>query len=166
MTTRRIDALLVESGTVSVGDQDSYAADRPEGPCPCLSSCLDHARCRSGHRGRRGESRCCSFRTRCAGRSIWIRLFIIGRGRGCATNWVFCWPWWWPRQRFSPGPGATALMTRRRVVYADYKRPHAWHQELQVDVLSGTIREYAAVLVAVRTFFTLADIKNVKIAAD
>ncbi len=59
-------------------------------------------------------------------------------------------------------------LVTRRIVYADYRRPHARHQELKVDVRSGTLIdvEYAAALVAVRTPLPLADIKIVSIEAD
>ena len=58
-------------------------------------------------------------------------------------------------------------LVTRRIVYASHQRPHARHQELKVDVRSGTIidMEYAAALVAVRTSLPLADIKIVRIEA-
>jgi hypothetical protein len=59
-------------------------------------------------------------------------------------------------------------LVTRRIVYANHKSPHARHQELKVDVRSGTIidMEYAAALVAVRTPLPLADIKIVRIEVD
>lgn len=58
-------------------------------------------------------------------------------------------------------------LVTRCIVYASHQSPHARHQELKVNVRSGTIidMEYAAALVAVRTSLLLADIKIVKIEA-
>ncbi|MGH3799796.1 MAG: hypothetical protein ACRDTD_06625 [Pseudonocardiaceae bacterium] len=59
-------------------------------------------------------------------------------------------------------------LVTRRIVYASHQRPHARHQELKVDVRSGTMidMEYAAALVAVRAPLPLADIKILRIEVD
>ncbi len=58
-------------------------------------------------------------------------------------------------------------LVTRRIVYASHRSPYARHQELRVDVRSGTVIdvEYAAALVAVHTPLLLADIKIVKVEA-
>jgi len=59
-------------------------------------------------------------------------------------------------------------LVTRRIVYANRRRPHDRHQELKVDVRSGTIidMDYTAGLVAVRTPLHLADVKIIEIEAD
>ncbi|MGH3915245.1 MAG: hypothetical protein ACRDTC_17835 [Pseudonocardiaceae bacterium] len=58
-------------------------------------------------------------------------------------------------------------LVTQRIVYANRKLPHAGHQELKVDVRSGTVidEDYATALVAVRTPLNLADVKIVRIEA-
>ena len=56
-------------------------------------------------------------------------------------------------------------LVTRCIVYADRRHPPARHQELKVDVRSGTIidTDYATGLVAVRTTIPLAEVKIIKI---
>lgn len=70
------------------------------------------------------------------------------------------------RMKHTKSKARRGLVTRR-IVYASHRSPHARHQELKVDIRSGTIvdMEYAAALVAARTPLPLADIKIVKIEA-
>ncbi|MGH3698158.1 MAG: hypothetical protein ACRDRU_00375 [Pseudonocardiaceae bacterium] len=59
-------------------------------------------------------------------------------------------------------------LVTRRIVYMNHQSPHARHQELKVDVRSGTVidMEYAAALVAVRTPLSLADIKILRVEPE
>lgn len=59
-------------------------------------------------------------------------------------------------------------LVTRRIVYTNRKRPHDRHQELKVDVRTGTIidLDYAAGIVAVRTPLPLADVKIIRIETD
>lgn len=59
-------------------------------------------------------------------------------------------------------------LVTQRIVYANNKQSHAPHQELKVDVRSGTIidEDYATALVAVRTPLNLADVRIIRIEAN
>ncbi|MGH3830918.1 MAG: hypothetical protein ACRDRS_10800 [Pseudonocardiaceae bacterium] len=71
------------------------------------------------------------------------------------------------RMKHTKSKARKGLVTRR-IVYSSHQSPHTRHQELKVNVRSGTIidMEYAAALVAVRIPLPLADIKIVSIEAS